>query len=224
MKIVNVFLLGLLLLSSCSKESDTKVPQPPYVSVINTSPTLGTYLVYLNGTKMVSSGLAFGGVIPYRVTTAGNAVFKFTTESSSESVLNKTFPLSTDNAYSVFLVDKDTQMDAIMVTDNVGTVSKEKAFIRFINLSPDAPAFNLTLAAGDVLATAKGYKGSSEFIPMDPKAYTFNIKNSSTGEVKAELTNQTLYVGRYYTVIARGLVNVTSDIQQPLSAQLMIHQ
>jgi len=224
MKIVNVFLLGLLFLSSCSKESDTQVPQPPYVSVINTSPTLGTYLVYLNGTKMVSSGLPFGGVIPYRVTTAGDAVFKFTTESSSESVLSKTLQMSTDHAYSVFLVDKGAQMDALLVTDNVGTVSKEKAFIRFINLSPDAPAFDLTLAAGDALATTKGYKGASEFIAMDPKAYTFNIRDSATGEVKAVLADQTLYVGRYYTVIARGLMNVGSDIQQPLSAQLMIHQ
>ncbi|HKG08283.1 MAG TPA: DUF4397 domain-containing protein [Pedobacter sp.] len=224
MRILNVFLLCALFLASCSKESDTSIPVSPFVSIINTSPTLGTYLVYVNGAKVITSGLPFGGVIPYRQANTGDATFKFTTESSTESVLTKTFPLAENTAYSLFLIGKDAQMDALLIKDNVGTTSTEKAFIRFINLVPDAPDFDLTLPAGDTLATKRGYKKASEFIPVDPKTYSFSIKDNITGAVKTTLADQVLTVGKYYTVIARGLLNVSSEIQHPLSAQLIVHQ
>jgi hypothetical protein len=214
-------LLFSIILASCSK--NIEATPYAYLSIANTSPTLGTYNIYLDGTKTNTSGaVAFGGVLAYGTVTAGDHTLKLTTESGTDALLSKTVSLEADGAYSAFLVDKAENMDVLLVKDEMTVVSTEKAFIRFINLSPDAPALDLSVANGETLISSKAYKSASAFQAIDPKNYAFDIKDHTTGLIKGGLPDQAFTAGKYYTIISRGMM-VAGNIDQPFGAQLIIN-
>lgn len=215
--ITALFLFNLLL-ASCSKD-ETETTVYAYLSIANVSPTLGTYDAYIDGTKSNTSGaLAFGGVSSYGTLTAGSHTLKFTTGSGTDILTSKTVSLEENGAYSAFLIDKASDMGILLVKDEMTVASTEKAFIRFINLSPDAPALDLSVRGGATLITSKAYKSASDFQAIDPKTYSFELK--ANGLVEAALADQTLTAGKYYTIISRGLMTV-GDIDQPFGAQLI---
>lgn len=214
----NVLLFGLAL-ASCSKESAPTAYS--YLSIANVSPTLGTYNVYLDGTKANTSGaLAFGGTMAYMTMEAGDRVVKFTTESGTDILLNKTLNLEVDGIYSAFLIDKEPKLELLLVKDNITNANTDKAYIRFIHLSPDAPALDLVLNESSTLVSGQSYKTASSFQPIEPKAYTFNLKYTSSGNIAVQSQELTLEAGKYYTIISKGLLNA-GDIDQPFGIQFI---
>lgn len=223
MKISTLFSVAVccMTLTSCLKGSSTD-EQAPYVSIINTSPTLGTFNIYLDGTAVNSAAIPFGAVIAYSQVTAGDHTLKFTTAGSTESLLTKTITLSGDKIYSFYLVDKEDQMDGLLLEDHMTVSSTEKAFVRFINLSPDAPALSLSITDGSTLFSGENYKGSTEFAAIDPNTYNFSITESATTELRASINSVTFSAGKYYTVISRGMLEPGS-IDQSFSGQVIIN-
>lgn len=217
--VISALFFFAITMASCSK--DTASVAYAYLSVANLSPTLGTYNIYLDGTKSNTSGaIAFGGVSAYTTLTAGSHTLNFTTESSIDALVSKTVSLDENGIYSAFLIDKGADMDVLLVKDEMTVSSTEKAFIRFINLSTDAPALDLSVVDGGTLVSNKAYKASSNFQAIDPKTYSFEIKSNASGIIETVLIDQILTAGKYYTIISKGLINV-GDIDQPFGAQLI---
>jgi hypothetical protein len=217
--IFSTILLCMLCLNSCTK--DVATTATAYLSMVNTSPTLGTYHFYFDGTKLNTAAMPFGGTIAYANYTAGDHTAKFTTESASESLLTKTISLDGDGVYSLYLIERPEKLDALLVRDVMTVASTTQAFIRFINLSPDAPALDLTVSGGtDKIVSGKSYKAASDFQAINPNTYSFDIKDSNMGAIKTTLSEVTITAGKYYTIISRGVLNV-GETDQPFSAQLI---
>jgi len=200
--------------SSCSKDENS-VAAISGLSVVNVSPTLATYNVYLNSTKVSTAALPFTGSINYFQITPGINSVKFTTASSTESVLTKSINLEADKAYSLYLVDKADKLDGFLVSDDLTVATADKAAIRFINLSPDAGTLTLNQISGSSLSTDQAYKGVSAFSNTEAKTYSLQIQDKATGTVLAKLENVTLTAGKIYTIIAAGLVAPSTN-DQPL--------
>jgi len=214
---------GTLVFNSC-KKSDEVTVQATVLSVVNTSPSLGTFNIYLNDTKINSAALPFGGRTPYAQHAAGDFSIKVTTANAVDNLLNKTITLADQTAYSYYLIGKTPNLDGLLVTDDLSTYSTDKAFVRFINLSPDAPTLDLFVKdATTSLIADKAYKAVSGFVAIDPAVYNYDIKEKTTGTVKASIsTGAALVAGKYYTVIARGLLTA-GDTDQGFSAQVLIN-
>lgn len=217
--IYSTILLCVLSLNSCTK--DVVTTGTAYLSMVNTSPTLGTYNFYCDGTKLNTAAVPFGGTTAYVNYTSGEHTAKFTTETGSESLLTKSVSLAENGVYSLFLIERPEKLDALLIQDVMTVVSTEQAFIRFINLSPDAPVLDLAITgATDKIVSGKSYKGASDFQAISPATYSFDIRESSAGIVKTTLVAVTLTAGKYYTVISRGVLNV-GEIDQPFSGQVI---
>ncbi|MCY1537652.1 hypothetical protein D9M68_731570 [compost metagenome] len=154
----------------------------------------------------------------------GNHTVKYTTASSTLPVFTKSIYMDRTKIHSLYLVDKDDNMDVLMIQDDASLSSKTQSLVKFINLSPDAPALDLVIKDGAGLVSGKTYKTGSTYALIDSKKYTFEIKDSATGEVKATLNDVDFAVSRYYTIIARGLMNPVSSNDQPFSGQVIINQ
>ena len=102
--------------------------------------------------------------------------------------------------------------------------SADKASVRFINLSPDAPALDLATSTGTPLATDKSFKQYSGFTQVAPGATVLLIKDKVSGATKSTLESFTFVAGGYYTVIARGLVTPTTSLESSFSGQVLIHK
>jgi hypothetical protein len=221
--ILLMVLIGVLTLQSCKKETSRATAGGTYLSVVNASPSLATYNVYLNDSQANTAALPFGGVISYLQLTAGDYSTKITAASSIESLLTKKVSLAENTVYSLFLISNSNALDGLLVTDGINGAT-DKAFIRFINLSPDAPALDMTVkGATTSIVSNQSFKSASAFTAIDPNTYTFDLKLNTDGTVKTSLPSVVLNAGVYYTVISRGLLTPSSG-QQNFSAQLITNK
>lgn len=220
----SILLLSLasLTLNSCGKKDDS-TPAVSGLSIINASPTLATYNVYLNDSKVNTAALPFSGTLAYFQISPGANTIKFTSGSSTESLLTKAITLEQDKAYSYFLIDRPNKLDGLMITDELNTTNSDKALVRFINLVPDANALSLMQTGGAEVVAAKAYKAYSTYAPVDAKTYSFDIKDQVTGAVLKTQTSVTLNAGNVYTIIAAGVVNPT-DTDQALRIQVITNR
>lgn len=211
--------LSLVLLSSC-KNDEVAVKDFAYIRFINASPTLATYNIYFDDKMVNTAAIPFGGTISYTPYVLGAHTLKYTAGSNINPILTKSITLS-DKINSAYLIGKDNSLEVLLVADDASVTSTTKAFVKFINLSPDAPALSLDIKGGANLAKDKSYKLGSGFVQVDPKSYDLEIKDPS-GNVKTTLTGVDMVAGRYYTVISKGMLN-PSPTEQAFSAQSIIN-
>lgn len=215
-----LFFLTIITLFSCKKQ---EVDNTAYtaISFVNGSPTAATYDVYLGANKVNTAALPSGGSVSYVQQIAGNYDVKFTIAGRGESAYTKSVSLTQNNFQTFFLVGSTNSFDGILTVDDVKATSTTQAFVRFVNLSPDAPALTLGITGGAAVGTSQAFKGVGSFVPVATGAQSFELKdNSST--VQATLTGVNLVANGYYTVIARGLVTPANTTDLPLAAQLII--
>lgn len=221
-KCYSFFALSALIGLTACKKQETVDSTLSNFRVINAAPTLGTYNVYLNGSVLNSAALPFAGSTAYLAQNAASYSLKFTYENAAESLLTKTITLNSSTYQSFYLINKPNALDILAVTDDLGVPSTDKAYVRFINLSPDAPAFDLAkTSATTSLTTNKTFKTASGFIAVDPGTFTLDLKETSTGIVKAISESTTFLAGYHYDVIAGGLVNPANDTERTLSVQVL---
>lgn len=210
------------LLNSCAKDNTT-APAISGLSVVNASPTLATYNVYLNTIKVNAAALPFKGTLPYFQITPGANTLKFTTANSTESLLTKVVNMEADKAYSLFLVDKAEKLDGLLIPDDLSASNTDKALVRFINLSPDAGTLVLGQTGGATLTSEQAFKGYSAFLPTEAKTYSLEIMDKTTGSILTKLENVVLTAGKMYTVVAAGMVAPSAN-DQPLSIQVITNK
>jgi hypothetical protein len=223
-QIAAVFLLAVASISmdSCSKE-DASVAAISGLTVVNASPTLATYNLYLNSAKVNAAALPFTGTIPYFKITPGANSLKFTSGNSTESLLTKVVTLEADKAYSLFLIDKAEKLDGLLVSDDLQATNTEKALVRFVNLSPDAGALELGQTGAATLVASQAFKAYSTFSAVDAKTYSLEIKNPAGGTVLSKLENVVLTAGKMYTIVAVGMLKPTGA-DQPLKIQVITNK
>lgn len=206
----------LVSISSCKKEeTDTTVA---YLRVVNASPTSATYNAYFNGTMLNTGALPYAGAVAYSAYSAGSYNINFTTASTAISLYTKTLTLNQNTSYSFYLINRANALDGLIIGDDLSTPSTDKAYIRFINLSPDAPALDLAKSAATTsLITSKAYKTASGFITVDAGTYALDAKDTALGTVKTSLASTTFVAGYHYDIICGGFLTPANDTEKPLN-------
>lgn len=215
-----LFFLTIIMLVSCKKqEVDTTVYSA--ITVVNASPTAATYDVYLGTNKLNAAALPLGGGVSYFRQVAGSYDLKFTVAGRGESVFTRTVNLNQNTYHSFYLIGSPSSFDGIFATDDLTASSTTQAFVRFVNLSPDAPALTLGITGGAAVGSSQAFKGVGSFVQVAPSTQSFELKDNSS-VVRATVTGVNLVANGYYTIIARGLVNPINGSDLPLAAQLIV--
>lgn len=211
--------ISTLFLTACSTK-ETPVPEAASLMFVNTSPTPATYNVYVNNVLASPGALPFAGAMSYLKLNTGEPSIKFTTASSSESLITKKVTLENNKAYSLFLIGKEDKLDYLVINDVITKMPGDKALIRFINLSPDAKALDLGIKEGATLISDKAYKVNSDFVEVEAKKVTLQIKEKGTGLVTSELVDADLKAGTIYTVLSIGMITPTG-LEQKATTKLI---
>lgn len=220
-KFLALILTSFIAISACKKDEVSTTVS--YLRTVNASPTLATYNVYLNGSVINSAALPYAGSVAYTAREAGSYSLKFTTASSSESLFTKSVTLSPNVYQSFYLINKSGSLDGLALTDDLSISATDKAYIRFINLSPDAPAMDLIKnGTTTALFTNKAYKTATAFTQVDAGSYVLDAKETASGTVKASLTGFTFIAGYHYDIIYGGLVTPADDSQRPVNLQAVL--
>jgi len=201
----------LSLFSSCIKDNNNYVAPPvALVSVFQASTALPALDVYFNNNQVNWSPVTYQTGLAYIRAYTGLRTFNFYTYGEKGLLFSDTATLKANNAYSIFLSGTPNKTDFILLKDTVNQPAAGKANIRFVDLSPDAPAVDLVL--NDTVKVAnKSYKGFSTFIPVTgDKLYTIKVRQQGTNTVLATLNNVTLNANLVYTIMLTGLSSGSS--------------
>ena len=218
--IIGMICLLAVLLSSCLKDNNNYVIQPAaLVTVINASPDSQPLDFFMNQNKVNSFPIAYSNGLDYFRAYPGSRTANFYVAGTQQKVISDTITLQVNKYYSIFLSNHVSKPDVVFLTDSITTPAAGMASIRFVNLSPDAPAVDLGIQGGAVLISNKSYKGFSLFVPVQgDNTYTLEIRQAGTSTVLASIANKTLHSGAVYTVWLQGFATATD--QTKLAAQI----
>jgi hypothetical protein len=209
------------LLTSCLKSTDTAYNPPTgLLSFIQASPDEPPLDFFLNNNKVNQGSLYFGDEIDYVSVIAGPRIANFYAAGNTTPILSAPITVGQSTAYSLFLVNKSSSPQVLLLTDTLDKPATGNASVRFVNLSPDAPAVDLAVQGGTVLVPTRSFKGYSSFVSIPAKSgYTFEVRQAGT-TVLATLSNVPIVSGSVYTIWFGGLVASTNN-NDKLSANIV---
>lgn len=211
--------------TACSDDDETSTPTPTNtnakVLITHASPDGPGVDLLVDNTKVNTAALEFLGSTSYLNVNAGTRNIKVNATGTSTSVINADVPFVAGKNYSLFAVDSLKKITAVLIEDDLTTPASGKAHVRFIHLSPNAPAVDVALTGGSVVWGDYSFKEGSAFAPLDAGTYNLEVRLAGTNTVVLPLPNITLTAGKIYTVYAKGFVGGTGN--QALGAQIIIN-
>lgn len=213
--ISKTFIAAVILsvaLSACSKDNNSP-QQVTGLAIIHTSPGTQPLDFIVDNTKANSKLFSYNTKIDYLDLVPGNRLLSIVKKDSTEFLVSERFDLSPGKAYSIFVVDTLSKKKLLLIEDDLTTPDAGKAKVRFIHLSPDALALDLSINGKETdLFTNKLFKEYTTFAMIDPGAsVTFNIKDNITKAVAATVPNVKIEQGKIYTIWAKGLKSKTDS-------------
>ncbi|RVU00206.1 DUF4397 domain-containing protein [Mucilaginibacter limnophilus] len=205
-----VFFLIMATLVACQKDD-----LPPQVStntaqlsVINL--TTSQLNFFQNGNRLNRTSTIYAlGATDYFEVFAGEQVFQFKRNGSSDVLFNVNLTLDSLGSYSLFAAGLSPDDMILANDDNITIDTGDVSMIRFVNASPEQGNFDLLL--NDTLAFgSRAYKTISDFVPVRSGERILKITRSGTGDTLIRDTIE-LTRGRAYTIFSKGLIGQTGD-------------
>ncbi|MBK0384173.1 DUF4397 domain-containing protein [Pedobacter sp. SD-b] len=204
-------------LSSCLKNNnDNATPNIAALSVIHAAPGLQSFDFVINNQRVNSAPFNFSERLPYFNIYGGNRTFGIFKAGSADSIKTGNFLAESGKFYSIYVIGQATEPQFLILKDSLTVPTVGKARVRFLNLSPDAPALSLSLKStsnpsDSTLFSNQTYKSQSLFTEIDGgKTYSFTTRSNSETAV-ATLDNVNIESGKIYTIWSKGLISSTND-------------
>lgn len=214
---------SIFVLTGCGNDDDSNpvAPTPQArVMAVHASPDAPAVDLLVDN-AVAGTGLAFPNNTAYLSLNAGAHNIKVNVTGTSTTVINADVTLTGGTNYTVFAADSVTNITPVVLTDDLTTPATGKAHVRFVHMSPNAPAVDVAVTGGPVLFANKAFKEFTAFTPVDAGTYDLEVRVAGTSTVALPLPGITLQAGKIYTVFAKGFLGGTGA--QALGAQIIVN-
>ena len=222
-KMAAYFALASLLIVGCSDDDSPTSPEldKANVKVVHASPDApGVDLLVDN--NIAGSNLTYPNNTGYLQVDEGTRNVKVNVSGTSTTVIEADLPIEGNKNYSVFAIDAVANLSPLVIEDDLTSPASGTAHARFIHLSPDAPAVDITTKDGTVVFGNYKFKDYSQFTPLPAGSYDLQVRLAGSETVVLELNGINLTSGKIYTVFAKGFVAGTST--QALGAEIIVNK
>ena len=177
------------------------------VRILHAVPNAPNVDVYLNG-SLLTSNLSFGKISKYTIFSPGEYEFQlFPTGTYDKPLLSQTIQLIANANYTVSIVTLSNDLYLFRLKDDNIPATKSQAFLRFINLSSNAPLLSLALPNGVTLFNQAEYLETTGYYPLSAGIYNFEVLLGSSQVTTKFIKNITLDGGRFYSIYIIGVFN-----------------
>lgn len=216
-----MMLAAVVTFTGCDKDEDNKTYAN--VMIVHASPNAPGVDLLIDDEKQNTAALNFPGNTGYLRVESGSRNIKVNAAGTSTTVINADIMLDVDRNYTIFAVDSLSKISAIALGDDLTAPASGKAHVRFVHLSPNAPAVDIAVASsGAVVFPNTAFKGSTAFTPLDAGTYNLDVRVAGTSTVALVLPAITLEAGKIYTVFAKGFLGGTGA--QALGAEIIVNK
>jgi hypothetical protein len=135
----------------------------------------------------------------------GTSILSIFNYKDSSIIFKSQFNLKKDNKYTFLIYGKEKMVTALLLTDTIVNYSPNNCYIRFLNLSPDAPkcCFELTDDFNYSLPFFVAPKLNTQFVPIHSGNFSMEVLDSSKSFSFTNLQFE-LKAGKTYSFILRG--------------------
>lgn len=213
---------SLLLLGSCNVDDDYTYYYPSnniaLGIIANASPDSDGLFFYADQNDINQNPLEYTNAAGYYNFYLGDRTFSIQDSDGHElTTLDKT--LTAGDFFTLFAVNNLDAIELIAYDDLLEYPAVNHAGIRFINLSPDAPAINVATETDD-LATALEFKQATEF--MEIPAGTYNITYTDDNDTTLYTDVDMVFTaGKIYTIYTKGYVTPPAGSEDTFSTKRM---
>lgn len=201
--IASLFLTALMIVGI---PSITQAGEQSNVRVIHASEDAPAVDVYVDG-KPVFEGASFQSATDYVSVAPGDRkiqVFPASAGGEGEPVLENTLTIGSGKDYSVVALGKLSDLSLLVLEDEKG--STEKAGIRAVHASPDAPAVDIAVKGGDPIISDLSFGNASDYTMVDSGSYDLEIRPAGSSKSVLDIPNIPVESGQNYTAIAVGFL------------------
>ena len=184
-----------------------------YIRVFHASPNAPAVDVYVNGSLIVQN-LAYKEVSQYLPVPAGTYNIRvYPSGTMINPVINTSISIPENSVFNVAAIGTLPNISLYPIPEpNVGE-NFGKPCVRFVHLSPNAPAVDITLADGTRVFDNVSYTGITHYVCVPAGTYTFNVNVAGTDNIALTVPNVRLDDNTYYTIYAVGLVGQSPPLE-----------
>ncbi len=187
--------------------------QPSYVRVLHASPDAPGVDIYLNR-MLVARNLLYKNFTPYLPLMPGKyKVEVYATGTRVNPVIDTVLDVMPNSDYTVAATGMLENIKPLVINDTAMMLPGHKGQVKFVHLSPNAPAVDVTLRDGTELFKNIEFREISENLLVDPGRYTLQVRLAGTDDVVLTVPNVVIDPKRYYTVYAVGLAGGNPPLQ-----------
>jgi hypothetical protein len=182
------------------------MPQNPRVRIGHCCPDAPNVDILVDGSPAFED-VAFGDLSDYAPLDAGEHEVCVVPSSGGDAAIEASLDLEDETAYTVLATGMLEDIEPTVLMDEPGEVPSDKAHVRFIHTSPDAPDVSISVVDGPELFAGIGFREASDYEAVDDGTYDLEVRPTGTNDVALALDNISFDGGTAYTAIAIGQVS-----------------
>jgi hypothetical protein len=216
-----ILLLAAAIFTSCKKDS-VKPPvlaKPAKLTVVHASPGGPEFTFLINDVAATPKAFTYNTILDYQDVKAGDKQLSLVKKGTTDIIVKTPFTLKEDKSYTAFVTDKAPKAVFALFEDDLSAPTGDNAKIRFVNVSPDAPALDLLVGGkAEATLTKKAFKEATAFVNVAAAAeQKFEIVENGKTVVLATLDKVKIEKGKVYTIWVKGLKDATDDTKLGLA-------
>jgi len=203
-------------LSSCLKDSGPDTGSiVSAITIIHASPNSPAFDFVLDNQRILDPNgpeFVYGKRIPYFRAFSGSRLARIYEKNNFISPLHEVeLKLMSGIYYSLFIGGTKESLTSLLIEDDLTKPVEGKAKLRFVNLSPDAPALDFSINQNTILASNKKFNEYTSFQEIEAGSYNATIKSHSGTSINIPIDLE-LEDGKIYTIWTKGFIN--TDIEE----------
>lgn len=182
------------------------------IRIGHVSPDSPSVNVVVDGSTLLEN-VDFGQISDIMDVESGSHHVAILPSSGGDPLLETTLELEDEIVYTVLAIEGENGIDAMVLADEFETMETDDSVLRFVHLSPDAPAVDLRIAGGPTLFESIAFGEATHFVSVDVEGEDISVLPAGEDDVVLTLSDLTLESGMAYTAYAIGtLADETLDV------------
>ncbi|RDV15251.1 DUF4397 domain-containing protein [Pontibacter diazotrophicus] len=223
MKLLLLTVLPAVALVSCEDDDNDVVLNDANVMVVHASPDAPGVDLLINDTKVNTAALTYPNNTDYLNVPSGTQNIKVNAAGTSTSVIEANLDLDPNAAYTIFAINTLDNIEALVLEDDLTAPAANMAHVRFVHLSPDAPAVDVAVQGGPVLFSNRSFESATAFTPVAVGTYTLEVRPAGTMDVVLTVPDVELSNSGIYTIFAKGFLAPPAGNTNELGAEIIVN-
>lgn len=184
-----------------------------YIRVLHASPNAPAVDIYANDDLIVEN-LDFREISPYLpVPPASYNIKVYPTGTMNDPVIDREVYIPPNSVFNVAAIGNLPNISLYPIPEPSIAQESGNACVRFVHLSPDAPAVDIQLEDGTIVFDDVSFKGITNYICIPADTYTFKVVPTGSNDVVLTVPDLMVNGNMYYTVYAVGLIGGSPNLE-----------